>query len=311
MTERDIENILRIALLAALADGLKDDAERAAVRQVAAALGAQGRIDFPVLLKEVLLEPPDLDTLAARLESRETRQLAYELAVGVCDADGEQNAAERRFLAELAAALELPQATARDVSERANAIANAADAPLATASPSGPAAASAAVDAMILKASITNAALELLPESLASLAIIPLQMRLVYRIGLTHGYELDRGHVRDFLATAGVGLASQYIEQAGRKLLGGLLGSVGGGLGRYVGRQAASSGLAFATTYALGRLAQRYYAGGRTLDAATLRDTFASLLEEAKRLAPTYREQIEARAQTIDRREIAQLVRTF
>ena len=79
---------------------------------------------------------------------------------------------------------------------------------------------------------ITNGALELLPETLSTMAIIPLQMRLVYRIGQAYGYELDSGHVKDFLATVGVGLTSQYLEQAGRKLLGGLLGRVAGGLGR-------------------------------------------------------------------------------
>ena len=46
-------------------------------------------------------------------------------------------------------------------------------------------------DERILDASITNAALELLPETLASLAILPLQVRLVYRIGEAYGYELD------------------------------------------------------------------------------------------------------------------------
>ena len=55
---------------------------------------------------------------------------------------------------------------------------------------------------------------------------------LAYRIGQAYGYELDSGHVKDFLATVGVGLTSQYLEQAGRKLLGGLLGRVAGGLGR-------------------------------------------------------------------------------
>ena len=77
---------------------------------------------------------------------------------------------------------------------------------------------------MILNYSILNGALELLPQSLASMAIIPLQMKMVYRIGKSHGYELDRGHIKDFIATLGVGLTSQYVEQFGRKLVGGLLG---------------------------------------------------------------------------------------
>jgi uncharacterized protein (DUF697 family) len=165
------------------------------------------------------------------------------------------------------------------------------------------------MDKLILNASVTNAALELLPESLASMAIIPLQVRLVYRIGKSYGYPMDTSHAKDFIATLGIGLTGQYLEQFGRKLLGGLLGSLGGGLGRAAGRQAASSGLSFATTYAIGRLAQRFYAGGRTLDAATLKSTFAGLLEEARGLAPTYRTQIEQKASTIDVRSLASLVR--
>jgi hypothetical protein len=106
-----------------------------------------------------------------------------------------------------------------------------------------------------------------------------------------------------------VGLTSQYVEQFGRKLLGGLLGSLGGGLGRSAGRQAASSGMSFATTYAIGRVAQRYYSGGRTLDAAGLKETFASLVAEARGLAPRYRSQIEHTAQTIDTRNLVSLVR--
>ena len=83
-----------------------------------------------------------------------------------------------------------------------------------------------------MNASIVNGALELLPESLSTMAIIPLQMKLVYRIGQAYGYELDRGHIKDFLATAGVGMTSQFLEQAGRKLLGGFLGKMGGGMAR-------------------------------------------------------------------------------
>jgi uncharacterized protein (DUF697 family) len=149
-----------------------------------------------------------------------------------------------------------------------------------------------------------------LPESLASMAIIPLQMRLVYRIGRAYGYDLGREHARDFIATLGVGLTSQYVEQFGRKLLGGLLGGLGGGLGRSLGRQAASSGMSFATTYALGRVAQRYYASGRTLDTAALKQTFTALLAEARGLAPQYQKQIEQTAKTIDTRNLVSLVRS-
>jgi hypothetical protein len=67
--------------------------------------------------------------------------------------------------------------------------------------------------------------------------------------------------------------------------------------------------MTFATTYAIGRVAQRYYAGGRTLDTATLKQTFTGLLDEARGLAPRYRQQIEQKASTIDVRSLASLVK--
>ena len=168
---------------------------------------------------------------------------------------------------------------------------------------------SAELDKSILNAAILNGALELLPETLSTMAIIPLQMKLVYRIGKAHGYELDSGHVKDFIATVGVGLTSQYLEQAGRKLLGGLLGKVGGGLLRGVGKQAVSSGMSFATTYALGHVAKRYYAGGRTLSTQMLKDAFSGVVQEGQGLQSRYLPAIQEKARTLDAGKVLSLVR--
>jgi len=327
MNEQETRSVLTIALMAAFADGMKDERERSAVRRVAEALGSDAGFDLPALYRDVLVAKPDLAQVVAGLQSDGTRQLAYEMAVGVCeavgvcDADGAQGPAEREFLRNLAAALGLDAGAAAATGTRADEIAEAAVEPPSTAGAAAAATAAAGsvtgratlsdaeMDKTILNASITNAALELLPESLASMAIIPLQVRLVYRIGKSYGYPMDTSNARDFIATLGVGLTGQYLEQFGRKLLGGVLGGLGGGLGRAVGRQAASSGMTFATTYAIGRVAQRYYAAGRTLDAASLKQAFAGLLDEARGLAPRYRGQIEQKAATIDVRNLASLIK--
>ncbi len=293
--------------MAAFADGLKDERERAAVKRVAEALGPEAGVDLPALYTQVLVSKPDLAQVAAALKSSDMRQLAYEMALGVCEADGSQGPAESEFLARLAAALELPESVTDSVHRGAAGLSGAAAAAEAQAPVSGAvlgkaSMSDAATDQVILKAAITNAALELLPESIASMAIIPLQLRLVYRIGRSYGYEMDTSNAKDFLATAGVGLTGQYLEQFGRKLLGGLLGGIG--------RQAASSAMSFATTYAIGRVAQRYYAAGRTIDAATLKQTFVAMLEEAKGLAPRYQGQIEQLSGTIDTRSLASLIKS-
>lgn len=313
MSEQENRSILTISLMASFADGAKDERERDEIRRIAEGLGNAG-VDVARLYQDVLLQRASLDDAVAALTTPQTRQLAYEMAVCVCDADGVQSEAERSFLADLARRLELDPASSRDYSERAEAIASAplgaAAAPAQDAAPERPSSMSAAeMDKAILNASILNGALELLPESLATMAIIPLQMKLVYRIGQSYGYDLDRGHVKDFLATAGVGLTSQYIEQAGRKLLGGLLGVIGGGLFGGLGRQAVSSGMSFASTYALGHVAQRYYAGGRVLSTQMLREAFEQMLGEAKGLQTNYLPQMQEQARSLNPAKIVQMVR--
>lgn len=310
--------ILAICLLAAFADKRKDDREREHIRRVAESLSRDSTFDLVGLYQDVLLQRIRLEDQVTALDSLELRQLAYEMAVGVCDADGVHDAAEAAFLDRLSDALGLDRAQAIQRLDEADAIAAL---PLETADTGQPAPANpqptstsvsstpqpaapqpdqAELDRSILNAAILNGALELLPQSLASMAIIPLQTRLVYRIGKAYGYELDRGHITDFLATVGVGLTSQYLEQFGRKLVGGLLGKVLGKAGRTVGSVATGSAFSFASTYALGHVAKRYYGGGRKLDTAALKQTFAGLLGEARDLQQRYTPQIEQRAQGLD-----------
>jgi uncharacterized protein (DUF697 family) len=70
-----------------------------------------------------------------------------------------------------------------------------------------------------------NGALELPPQSIASMAIISPQITRVC-IGKAHGVEADKTQIRDLPATLGVRLTGQYLEQIGRKLIGGLFGTV-------------------------------------------------------------------------------------
>lgn len=309
MNNADTRAVLTIALLAAFADGRKHEREREQIRRIAEGLAQDAAVDLPSLVQDVLLKRVDVAGAAAALSSDDARQLAYEMAVGVCDADGTQSDAERAFLADLARRLGLDGEQADAYTAQAETLAT--DVLPATAVPAAtkPAVDEAELDRAILNAAILNGALELLPESLSTLAIIPLQMKLVHRVGLAYGYPLDSGHVKDFLATAGVGLTSQYLEQAGRKLLGGLLGRVGGGLLGGLGKQAVSSGLSFATTWALGQVAKRYYAGGRTFSTEMLRSTYTELLQQARGLQAQYAPQIQQQARTLDTAKVMSLVR--
>lgn len=312
MDSNEQRALATIALAAAFADGARGDQERAELQRIAEALQVGPGINMAQLVREVLLGRVDLAAEAARLSSPQFKQIAFEFAVGVCDADGLRNDAETRFLAELGQALGLAQPQIVETAVAADAIVTA---PLAArAAPSqptsgGPATAPPDLDRLILDASITNGALELLPQTLATLAILAVQMRMVYRIGVAHGVELDRGHVKDFLAAAGVGLAGQYLEQVGRRLVGGLFGAAAGRLVGAIASGATGAGFSFATTYALGQLARRYYAGGRAMSGELLRQTYASLLAEGRALVDRHLPQMQQRAQTLDGERIAALAK--
>jgi uncharacterized protein (DUF697 family)/tellurite resistance protein len=310
MTVEETRAILSLALMAAFVDGDKHERERAEIRRIADNLAQADGVHLPTLVQDVLMKRVQLAGIAAALPGADARQLAYEMAVCVCDADGLHSPAELRFLEEAKAALALAPGAADGFLQQADAVAAA---PLVAAdaapAPARSTVDEAALDKSILNAAILNGALELLPESLSTMAIIPLQMRLVFNIGKAHGYQLDSGHIKDFLATVGVGLTSQYLEQAGRKLLGGLLGKLGGGLLGGVGRQAVSSGMSFATTYALGHVAKRYYAGGRVLSTQLLKDSYASLTQQAQGLHQQYLPQMREQARTLDAAKVMAMVR--
>jgi len=318
------QSVLTIAMLAAFADGAKDDTEREEIRRIAQSLAAEGNMpDLPRLYQDVLLRRTSLESAAAALQDPTHRQLAYEMAVCVCDVDGRQTPTEREFLAHLKQTLQLGGTATDAFDQEEQALLNALDGataptpglpvPVPAAVPSGPSAAAvqrdAELDKSILNYALLNGALELLPQSWASMAIIPLQIKMVHAIGLAHGVELDRGHIKEFIAAAGVGMASQYLEQFGRKLLGGLIGKVAGKTLGNIGQAATGMAFSFATTYALGQVAKRYYAGGRVMSTAMLRESFQDMLGPAKQLQTEYLPQIRQKAATLDAGQIMSMVR--
>ncbi len=323
------KSILTIALFAAFADGNKDDSERDEVRRIAQSLAQDvPAVDLPRLYQDVLLKRTSAQAAATELTEPGLRQLAYEMAVCVCDVDGRQTDSERAFLAQLKGWLQLDAGQAAAFEREADALVEVAEqaapaarskAPVAAGAYAATAAATAVsnvpnvsaaeLDKTILNYALLNGALELLPQSWASMAIIPMQVKMVYAIGKAHGVELDQGHIKEFIAAAGVGMASQYIEQFGRKLLGGLLGKVAGKTIGGFGQAATGMAFSFATTYALGQVAKRYYAGGRVMGTAMLRESFQNLLGPAKDLQTQYLPQIREKAATLDAAKIMAMVR--
>ncbi len=297
MNQQESQALLSIALLASQADGAQVEAEQGEIESIAAGLAAS----LPSAPGGI--ERARLPELTRALMSPEARSRAYETAVAVCEADGALTSAERGFLAELARELGLERARQAEIESAAGALATA---PLS----GGKAPANQAeLDRMIQSTAILCGGLELLPQGMASLAILPIQMRMVYKIGKLHGYELDRGHLKDFLATVGLGLTAQYLEGFARRLVGGLVGRLSGGFLRGLAGGATGSVFTFASTHALGRLAERYYAGGRKLSAVELKAAFSSLFSDSRRLAERHEGDMRRRAGDVNVSDLLPLVR--
>jgi uncharacterized protein (DUF697 family)/tellurite resistance protein len=304
--QQEHKAILAICILAAFADGAQDDVERAQIERIMKGF-SEDQLDITSVYQDVLGGRLSLSQATAQLQTPSARALAYEMAVCVCHADGVLKDAETQFLSDLRQALQLDSPAMEAHRQTAQAM---AEQPL-----TGPVppvidlARESDVDHLILNAAILNGALEIMPHTLATMAIVPLQMRMVYQIGKRYGFELDRGHIVDFLGTVGIGLTSQVFEGFTRRLVGGLARGVAGGLLGGLMGQAAGSAFAFATTYALGQVARRYYAGGRALTTAQLKETFSSMLDEARSLQGRYSGDIAQKARQVNVAQLLPLVR--
>ncbi len=306
MNEQEHRTIICGCILAAFADGAQDEVERAQIQRIVDGFSGE-RLDLTSAYQDVLGGKVSLTEVANQLQTPAARALAFEMAVCVCHADGVLTDAEKQFLAELRQALQLDAPSTDTHLQTAQAI---VEQPLANpAPPVNDAGREAELDRLILNAAILNGALEIMPHTLATMAIVPLQMRMVYQIGSRYGYELERGHIKDFLATVGIGLTSQVFEGFTRRLIGGFTRQLAGALLGGLAGQAAGSALGFATTYALGQVAKQYYASGRTLDSAQLKEVFSSMLQEARSMQGRYSGDIAEKSRQVNVSELLPLVR--
>jgi len=319
MTEESAQAIVTIAAIAAMADGVRDPQEQAQIADAAARLGVP--LD-EVVLADGASAPIEAAKVARRLTTNEARLAAYQVAVAVCNADGYANTRETLFLQSLAKSLDVDASqididsttTAKAIDGWLSAESGAASAASAASFASSAEATNAppgnagSMDEFILNQSLLSAALELLPDRLANLGIIPLQMRLVHMIGQRSG-TTDGPHVQELLATLGVGVAAQVVESVVRKTLGGLAGGLLGGLFGGVAGTAAGGAVTFATTYALGHAAQQYYAQGRSMSSTDFKTLFAKLRQDATTMYPRVQERVSEIARGNSLQSIMQQVR--
>ncbi len=302
MNSREHEALATIGLLAAQSDGRRDRTERDVLTATFESFGIAG---IASVNAHVALGTATLEEEAQALVTPELRTAAWELALGVCHADGSITPGERAFLEQLRVALGMPAEHAAQVDAPVAphllpAPMSAIEAAFSAATPATPVLADeAALDETIRQAAVFAAALELLPQGLATLGIVPLQLKLVADIGTAYGHRVDAGHAKELLATVGLGLGGQAIEGFARRLLGRLAGRFGGGMIGGVVDAATGAAATFAATWAIGQVAKSWYASGRALDRADLESRFAGALDDGRAAFERMRGSVEAQARTL------------
>lgn len=358
----EAESIVALCLLAATADGTTSEEERARLERIFQIVDGGSHA---AVYRRVLMGDASIIDEAATLESDAARTMAWEMAVGVCEADGLTTDPEREFLRTLEAALGLDhdaaEATLQQGEQMVDLVLEAEDSPRssreldrrsaptsvktggvgplgmaagmaaggAIARPAREAAGGAAaavparatapgaqladatneIDATILRYSIMNGAIELLPQDLATVAVLPLQMRLVYLVGREQGHALSTAHIKEFLAVAGVGMTSQVLEGYARKLFGKVAKQALGKTAGKLAKAATGPAITFATTYALGQVAKQYYGGGRTLSAVDLRGIFQRASAEGQQVFQQHAGAVDQRARRLDLGTVMNAVR--
>jgi len=312
--------VTAIALFAALADGKMSDEERQRIDAALRTL-ANEEPDLSQVASDVFLGRTTLERAASQVVDPELRRAAFDAAIAVCDSDGATGPAERRFLDQLRVALHLPADAAQAIQEAdalaavapENDIVDLLDQRATSSSPpppppplpardsvAAPTPQTAAIDGTISRYAMITAGLELLPQRLATVGILPLQMRMVYLIGKAYGHTLDRQHIAEFLGVVGVGMASQAVERVARKVVGGMARRLLGGMLGSLGGPATGAGMTYATTWALGQVARSYYASGRRLSVEQLRQAFGTAVEQGKSLYQQQAPEIAAQARNLD-----------
>jgi len=124
-----------------------------------------------------------------------------------------------------------------------------------------------------LKYAILSAVLGAFPVPgiaiLTDLAVIGLQVKLVRDIGQYHGHTVDKQAAKTLLGALGVGTGVRLAVNNIAKLL--------PGWGSVVG-----ASTSFASTFALGKIASRYFEGGAKGDPQSLREDFQAAEKEGK-----------------------------
>lgn len=259
MADIDRKSLARFRTLVAVAnaDGRLEANERS---MLADALGPHAS-----LLDALLTERCDLDEELALLDTKERRAL-YQAAFAMAYADGHAAGDEVNVLRKIMPDEGEDSLLAQVLGETRDTLLPSQIAPVAD-----PTARAMEINEDILKYSILSAVAAAVPVPgvaiVADIAVVALQAKMVHDIGLYWGHDMDAKSLWAFVGSV--------AGSAGTRIA---LNS----LARFVPvwGSAFAATTSFASTFALGKAAEKYFEAGRDLPVADLKSIFESAKKE-------------------------------
>jgi uncharacterized protein (DUF697 family)/uncharacterized tellurite resistance protein B-like protein len=236
--------------------------------------------------KSLLAGTYDVDALVKEIKSQDARDAAYSACYTMAYADADYDKAEQAILEKMEKAWEVPKEKknlfGRMFQEAKETVSFTAIKPIAD-----PKKRDAEVNEDVLKYSGLAAVLGLNPvpfvKLATELAVLGVQGKMVRDIGQYWGQETTQAGVKQLLVGMGAG-------QVGRIAMNTLLGFVPV-LGSVI--PAVSN---FASTWAVGRVANEFYASGGKMDKKTLQAAFKSRQKEGRDAYSQHKATVEAKA---------------
>jgi uncharacterized protein (DUF697 family) len=270
---------VRALVALAKADGTITPGERAALASALEMLPASAD------LQPYLDEDLDFDLILASVKTPAAREQLWQSACAMLHADGTGSAEEQRLLERMRTTFSIDEA-------KASATRRVLDEAKDTLLPSNidpinePVRRQKAIDQDVLKYSVLSAVLGAFPvPGLAiatDLAIVAMQVKLVRDVGQYWSHKVDKEAAKTLLAGLGLGTGARIAVSNLAKLV-------------PVWGSAFGATTAFATTWALGKIANQYFESGRQADLGELKKEMRAMEKRGKEAYAQQKDAIEAK----------------
>jgi len=258
-------SILQLLIAVAKSDRKIEETERTEIEEA-----IQGKpLPQGYTIERLLTEEVPLETTLSNISSAEVRKSAFEAAYLLAHADGTFSESEKQFLEKVRQAWDIPQGFLVELEHEAKILESGEASATVTTAASAEERAKQ-IKNIANKYCILTALAGAVPVPLiGDLTVIPMQTKFVYDIGKTYGQDVNSHMAKSILAALGIGTGARIAVSSLSKLI--------PGWGSFVGASAA-----YASTYALGKAATKYFEGGAKIPAENLKSVYKEALVEGK-----------------------------